>query len=167
MTEPGRDDSMCFAIEIERLQNLGLLNPNSRQALAAYDQHELTSAERLFFKLWGNNLLNSGYFEPGQAIARKGEHPAMAHIVTSGEVVARDNERTYTFGPASVFGLAEGLTDQAYRWDATANSLVTTKVIPIARALREVHGLNAGLRGICRSTAMRILDLKTPPANLR
>jgi hypothetical protein len=44
--------------------------------------------------------------------------------------------------------------------------VVTTKVIPIDRALREVRRLNAGLKGICRFTTMRILDLASPPESL-
>ena len=43
---------------------------------------------------------------------------------------------------------------------------MTTKVIPIDRALREVRRLNSGLKGICRFTTMRILGLSSPPQSL-
>ena len=65
-----------------------------------------------------------------------------------------------------MFGLAEGLCDKVYDWDAVATTLVTTKVIPIERALREVRRLNSGLKGICRFTVMRILGLSTAPESL-
>lgn len=155
-----------FAIDTHRLKSFGVSDVRSAEAIAAYDHHDLTCEERLFFKLWGSNLLNSGAFHPGQKIAQLGEHPVSAHVVVLGEVIATDNKRTYQFGPGSVFGLAEGLADLEYRWDAVAKTAVTTKIIPIPRALREVRRLNAGLKGICRLTAMRVLDLSAPPPNL-
>jgi len=155
-----------FALDVQRFKTLGITDPKSRAALDAYDHHEFSSAERLFFKLWGTDLLNSGLFHPGQKIAARGEHPVFAHVIISGEVMTTSDEGSYLFGPGSVFGLAEGLIDDVYRWDAVARTVVTTKVIPIDRALREVRRLNSGLKGICRFTTMRILGLSSPPQSL-
>jgi hypothetical protein len=66
-----------------------------------------------------------------------------------------------------VFGLAEGLADLTYQWDAVARSVVMTRHIPVDRALREVRRLNAGLKGICRFTTMRVLNLSTAPETLK
>lgn len=155
-----------FALDVQRFKTLGITDPKSRAALDAYDHHEFSSAERLFFKLWGSDLLNSGLFNPGQKIAERGEHPVFAHVIISGEVVATNDQGSHLFGPGSVFGLAEGLIDDVYQWDAVARTVVTTKVIPIDRALREVRRLNSGLKGICRFTTMRILGLSSPPSSL-
>jgi hypothetical protein len=155
-----------FALDTQRFKTLGITDPKSREALDAYDHHEFSSAERLFFKLWGSDLLNSGLFNPGQKIAERGEHPVFAHVIISGEVVAMNDQGSHLFGPGSVFGLAEGLIDDVYQWDAVARTVVTTKVIPIDRALREVRRLNSGLKGICRFTTMRILGLSSPPPSL-
>ena len=45
--------------------------------------------------------------------------------------------------------------------------LLTTKLINIEKAVKEVTSLNSGLKGICRSTIMRILNLKVAPPHLK
>ena len=155
-----------FSIDIKKLNTLGVMDPSSQQAMSAFEKYEFSGAERLFFKLWGTEELNMGYFSVGQSLAERGEQPNTAHVVISGEVEGRDHSGSYKLGPGSVLGLAEGLSRKVYEWDAIAKTPVTTKVIPLERALREVRGLNAGLKGICRSTAMRILNLSAPPESL-
>lgn len=167
MTTNSQGEAYRFSIDMQRLKALGIVDPKSRAALEAFDHHDLSSAERLFFKLWGNDLLKSGVFQPGQKIAERGEHPVFAHVVVSGEVIATDARGSHLFGPGSVFGLAEGLADLTYQWDAVARSVVTTRLIPMDRALREVRRLNAGLKGICRFTTMRVLDLSSAPESLK
>lgn len=167
MTTNAQGEVYRFTIDMERLKALGIVDPKSRAALEAYDHHELSSAERLFFKLWGNDLLKSGVFQPGQKIAERNEHPVFAHVVVSGEVIATDDKGSHLFGPGSVFGLAEGLADLTYQWDADARTVVMTRHIPMDRALREVRRLNAGLKGICRFTTMRVLGLPAAPESLK
>lgn len=167
MTSNTEATSYKFAIDMHRLKALGIVDPKSRAAHEAFDQHDLSSAERLFFKLWGNDSLKSGVFQPGQNIAEKGEHPVFAHVVISGEVISTDESGSHLLGPGSVFGLAEGLADITYQWDAVAKTVVTTRLIPVDRALREVRRLNAGLKGICRFTTMRVLNLPTAPESLK
>jgi hypothetical protein len=87
MTSSTEATTYRFAIDMHRLKALGIVDPKSRAAHEAFDQHELSSAERLFFKLWGNDSLKSGVFQPGQKIAERGEHPVFAHVVISGEIV--------------------------------------------------------------------------------
>lgn len=167
MTTNAQGENYHFSIDMERLKALGIVDPKSKAAHEAYDHHELSSSERLFFKLWGNDSLKSGVFQPGQKIAERGEHPVFAHVVVSGEVIAKDDKGSYLFGPGSVFGMAEGLADLTYSWDATARTVVMTRHIPVDRALREVRRLNAGLKGICRFTTMRVLGLPTAPESLK
>ncbi len=160
------EDEIRFGMNMQRFKALGIIDPRSKQAMDAFDHHEFSSAERLFFKLWGSDL-NSGVFQPGQKIAQRGDHATFAHVVISGTVETVDNQgKKLCFGPGSVFGMAEGLADIVYAWDAVARTVVTTKLIPLDRALREVRRLNSGLKGICRFTTMRILELKAPPATL-
>ena len=155
-----------FSIDVKKLNSLGVIDPTSERAMKAFEQHEFTGAERLFFKLWGTEELNMGYFAVGQKLAERGEQPNTAYVIISGEVEGKDHSGSYHLGPGSVLGLAEGLSRKVYEWDAFAKTAVTTKVIPLERALREVRGLNAGLKGICRSTVMRILNLSSPPESL-
>ena len=72
MTSSTESTTYRFAIDMHRLKALGIVDPKSRAAHEAFDQHELSSAERLFFKLWGNDSLKSGVFQPGQKIAERG-----------------------------------------------------------------------------------------------
>ena len=155
-----------FSVDIKKLNALGIIDPKSDKAMKAFEEHHFTGAERLFFKIWGTEELNMGFFATGQKLAERGEQPSTAYVVISGEVEGKDHSGSYSFGPGSVFGLAEGLSRKVFEWDAIAKTEVTTKVIPLERALREVRGLNAGLKGICRSTAMRILNLSSPPESL-
>jgi hypothetical protein len=162
------NDSMAglsFGMDMSRFKALGIIDPNSKQALDAFNHHEFSSAERLFFKLWGSDL-PSAAFQPGQKLVKRGEHPVSAYVVISGVVEITNSSGKFLFGPGSVFGLAEGLADTVNEWDAEAKSVVVTKMIPIDRALREVRRLNVGLKGICRFTTMRILGLKTAPVSL-
>jgi Cyclic nucleotide-binding domain len=156
---------VTFSIDMNRFKALGIIDPNSKEALDAFNHHEFSSAERLFFKLWGSDL-PSAAFHPGQKLVTRGEHPVSAYVVISGVVEITSSKGKFLFGPGSVFGLAEGMADTVNEWDAEAKSLVVTKMISIDRALREVRRLNAGLKGICRFTTMRILGLKTAPASL-
>jgi CRP-like cAMP-binding protein len=156
---------LSFGVDMSRFKALGIIDPNSKQALDAFNHHEFSSAERLFFKLWGSDL-PSVAFQPGQKLLTRGEHPISGYVVISGVVEITNSSGKFLFGPGSVFGLAEGLADTVNAWDAEAKSVVVTKMIPIDRALREVRRLNVGLKGICRFTTMRILDLKSAPASL-
>lgn len=164
MSTDSKDD-LRFGMDMQRFKALGIIDPRSKEAINSFDRHEFSSAERLFFKLWGSGL-NSGVFQPGQKIAERGEHAVFAHVVISGTVETSDARGKMLLGPGSVFGMAEGLADIVYAWDAVAKTVVMTKHIPLDRALREVRRLNPGLKGICRFTTMRILDLKTPPETL-
>ena len=44
---------------------------------------------------------------------------------------------------------------------------IKSKLINIDKAVKEVTSLNSGLKGICRSTIMRILNLKVAPSHLK
>ena len=156
---------LSFGVDMSRFKALGIIDPNSKQTLDAFNHHEFSSAERLFFKLWGSDL-PSVAFQPGQKLLTRGEHPISGYVVISGVVKITNSSGKFLFGPGSVFGLAEGLADTVNAWDAEAKSVVVTKMIPIDRALREVRRLNVGLKGICRFTTMRILGLKSAPASL-
>jgi hypothetical protein len=103
------NSSHRFSVNVERFKALGIVDPKSKSAHDAYDHHEFSSSERLFFKLWGNEQLKSGIFSPGQKVAEKGEHPVFAQVIIAGEVVVTDKNGEHFFGPGSVFGLAEGL----------------------------------------------------------
>ena len=125
-------DSMAglsFGVDMSRFKALGIIDPNSKQALDAFNHHEFSSAERLFFKLWGSDL-PYGAFHPGQKLTISGEHPVSAYIVISGVVETTNISGKLLFGPGSVFGLAEGLADKANEWDADCQNNGQSSVSP-------------------------------------
>jgi len=58
MSTNSQGETFRFALDVQRFKALGITDPKSREAHDAYDHHEFSSAERLFFKLWGSDLLN-------------------------------------------------------------------------------------------------------------
>ena len=120
----------------------------------------------LYMRLCKNESLNSGYFSENQVVASRGQHPSVAHFIVKGMAVAKDTTGNFKLGPGAVIGLAEGLSQNTYAWDVIAQSSLTTKVIPLDRSLREIRSLNSGLKGVCRITVMRILNLSSAPESL-
>ena len=51
MTTNSQGEVFRFALDVQRFKALGITDPKSRAAHDAYDHHEFSSAERLFFKL--------------------------------------------------------------------------------------------------------------------
>ena len=127
---------------------------------------DLSGTERLFFRLWSNKQLNVRSFEIGDTIASRSQRPEFGYVIIAGMVTASTDKLTYTFGPGSVFCLAEGLASKPSYWDIVATSHVAMQCIPISEALNEAKTLNQGLKGVCRFTVMRILNLKQPPKEL-
>lgn len=127
---------------------------------------QLSFAERLLLKINSSDILEEKYFSAGEKIAERGALPEFGYVIIAGEVIARGQFGAYGFGPGSVFGVAEGLSQSGYSWDIVAKTLVTARVIPIRPALSKLRGLNTGLLGICRITVMRILGLTKAPESL-
>jgi CRP-like cAMP-binding protein len=156
-----------FSINLANLKLVGMEDPLSAQAPELYDGHGLSAEDRLFFSLSQNSALESGAFEPGDRIAMRGDPVQLAHVVISGEMTASSRQGKFTLGPGSVIGLAEGMAYQPHTFTVLATSAVRTRVIPMDKARQELLAINAGLRGICRTAIVRILDLPEAPENLK
>lgn len=155
-----------FGIDQSKFKHLGMMDPQNRHTLEAFDSAQLSTEERLFFRLLSSGLLRTGLFDLGSKLATAGEHTDLAHVIVTGQVVASNAKDQVLMGPGSVIGLAEGLAQVPSSWNVVAQTTVNTRIIPIARALREIQGTNAGLRGVCRITVLRILGLKHVPESL-
>lgn len=156
-----------FAIDVGRLNQLGILDPRSPAAMATFSQNQFSSQERLFFSLWASRLLNDGVFKIGEILAHKGEIVVNAHIVISGELDADNGTKRFTLGPGSVLGLAEGLAHQPFSMTVMAKTVVTTRILRLDKIDREIPKMNAGIRGICRGAVMRTLGLNDVPEALK
>lgn len=151
-----------FSVDRKIFQDLSLSEAKLKSSTDFFDKKNLTSQERLFFRVWGDVSLKLGVFEPGKIIQKIGEVPGFAYIITLGEAVASDTKNEYQFGPGSVIGLAEGLCDQKSRYEYKAKEVVNCKIIQLPSAMRELQLTNTGLKGICRMTLQRILGANVP-----
>ena len=160
-------NTLDFAIDVGRLNQLGILDPRSPAAMATFSQNQFSSQERLFFSLWASRLLNDGVFKIGEILAHKGEIVVNAHIIISGELDADNGTKRFTLGPGSVLGLAEGLAHQPFSMTVMAKTVVTTRILRLDKIDREIPKMNAGIRGICRGAVMRTLGLNDVPEALK
>ncbi len=160
---------MQFGMDTEVFERLDLNEDNKGEDTDLIGK-DLSATERLFFKLWSNKQLNVRKYEKGDIIISRADMPEFGYVIIAGTVTAsteKNNEKLrYTFGPGSVFCMAEGLASQQSSWDIVANDHVAMQCIPIKDALNEAKTLNQGLKGVCRFTVMRILNLKQAPREL-
>lgn len=135
--------------------------------LASEEAKSLPTKDLLYLKLFDNKSLESIVFNPGQKILAPGDQPNKAYIITSGEVSNSCPLTGFsTLGPGSVIALAEGIADAEIKATTTARGAVIAMSIPISRAINAIRSSNIGLLGIARFTAMRVLELDTPPKSL-
>lgn len=154
-----------FGVDYNKFEKLDI-NENNNFDDNYFDSKNLSSTERLFFRLWSNKLLNVRHVEIGEVIASRNEIPDHGFIIINGHASATNDAGKYVFGPGYVFSLAEGMIGKKSSWDIVATSRVVLHCIQISSALSEAQNLNKGLKGICRFTIMRILNLKNYPENL-
>jgi CRP-like cAMP-binding protein len=135
--------------------------------LASDEAKHLPTRDLLYLKLFDNKSLDATAFNPGQKILAPGDEPNKAYIITSGEVSQSSPLTGFsTLGPGAVIALAEGISDTPIDSTTTARGAVIAISIPITKAINAIRASNIGLLGIARFTAMRILELDTPPKSL-
>jgi len=149
-----------FNIDRTRFKGLSLTQSQSKSTFEFFDQYDMSSLERMFYRVWATARLRTGLFSPGQTIMQAQQIPDTAYVVVLGEVEVQDQDHTFVLGPGATIGLAEGLCDLPLRYQYTAASVVNVKIIPIPNAIREIERANPGLKGICRLTVQRILEGK-------
>jgi CRP/FNR family cyclic AMP-dependent transcriptional regulator len=135
--------------------------------LASDEAKHLPTRDLLYLKLFDNKSLDSTAFNPGQKILAPGDQPNKAYIITSGEVSQSSPITGFsTLGPGAVIALAEGISNTTVQSTTTARGSVIAISIPIVKAMNAIRTSNIGLLGIARFTAMRVLELDTPPQSL-
>ena len=159
--------ALRFSVDLAKVEAMGTLPPYSPDAMAAYVKLGLSSEDRLYYQLVGELSLGSAAFKPGSHLCMKGQPAHDAYVVRQGELDVQIDGASYRVGPGAVIGLASGLADRPHNMTATAVTVVTASVIPIFKALKAFAGCHPGLRGINRSTVMRILQLGAVPESLK
>lgn len=158
---------MDFSIDLNKVAAIGSLHPFSIHALEAYKAHQLSSEDRLYYQLLSDLSLVTRVFMPGAMLCELGEPVADAYVVRQGEIDVRSDGMAYRVGPGAVLGLAAGLAKAPHNMQASAITVVSVSVISMDKALKSIAGGHPGLRGINRSTVMRILGLNTTPESLK
>ena len=146
-----------FEISRELYKELSLADAKLKSAIEFFEKKEMSSQERLFFKVWASDKFKIGVFDKNMCILKKGDVPLSAYAITMGSVECEDGEHEYILGPGSVIGLAEGLSETPLRYTYTVKDFVNCKIIPIQNAIRELQMTNTGLKAVCRMTIERIL----------
>lgn len=158
---------MRFSVDLAKVEAMGSMPPYSVDAIAAYEKLGLSSEDRLYYQLVSELSLGSAAFKPGSNLCVFGQPVGDAYVVRQGELDVHTEGLSYRVGPGAVIGLAAGLADVPHNMTATAVTVVTASVIPIFKALKAITGCHPGLRGINRSTVMRVLNLSAVPESLK
>ena len=156
-----------FSVDLSKVAALGSMPAYSREALETYQKYGLSSEDRLYYQLVSEMALETSAFKPGANLCVFGEAVSDAYIVRQGELEVHTEGLIYRVGPGAVIGLAAGLANAPHNMTATAITVVTVSVIPIFKALKAITTCHPGLRGINRSTVMRVLNLKAVPESMK
>lgn len=155
-----------FAINVDHLHALGVIDPYSEESIRLYHSGKLDSNERLYFSLWGSSELNSSLIHAKTKFARQGDHVSTAYFIVKGSALGIRNKEVFRLGPGSVIGLAEGIGGLTHSYDAVAVDTLQVRVFPVNTISNLLKNMDPGLKGILTSTIMRTLQLTSPPAVL-
>lgn len=155
-----------FVVDLKKIELIGTLHPDSIQSLEAYNQHGLSSEERLYHQLINDLALETSAYKPGAQLCEFGQAVTQAFVIRQGDIELRTEGLIYRVGPGAVLGLAAGLANQPHNMSATALTVVTASIIP-NKVFNTIKTCHLGLRGINRSTIMRILNLGSVPESLK
>ena len=85
-----------FEINRDLYKELSLADARLKSTIELFEKKEMSSQERLFFKVWASDKLKIGVFDVGIEILKKGEVPLSAYAITMGSVECTDGEHEYT-----------------------------------------------------------------------
>jgi CRP-like cAMP-binding protein len=156
-----------FALDTEYLKSFGIVDTRRTQTLDLFKSRQLTADQRLYLGLWSSPLLSSIAFEPKRKIMLAGEAIQQAYLIVSGTLLGTQGDDIYRFGPGSVLGLAEGVINQASKYNVVTASAVQARVIPLHRIDAIVSKLPLEVRAILLTTIKRTLALhRSVPSEL-
>jgi CRP-like cAMP-binding protein len=156
-----------FAVDIDHLHALGVVDPYSSKSMELYSSGQLSSEERLYFTLWGSSQLSTTSFGARQKLAVKGAEVHAGYFIVSGQLLGIDGDAIYRLGPGSVIGLAEGIGGLPYSMSVVAVGPVQARLISMNKVDQLMRKMPTGLKGVLRSAVMRTLALKEVPEHLK
>jgi len=146
-----------FAIDIEKLQSLGINDPRSAAARDLIRSKSLSSDQRLFLSLLSSNVLKTVLFESKKKIIAAGSLVEEGYLVVSGSLVGIQGEQIYRFGPGTVLGLAEGIVNRPSKISVVTTTAVQAKVIPFHKVDTIIASLPREMRAILQTIVNRTL----------
>jgi CRP-like cAMP-binding protein len=151
--------SASFAIDLEKLKNLGINDPSSTAALDLIRSKSLSSDQRLFLSLWRSTLLKTVLFEPKKKIISAGSLVEDGYLIVSGSLVGVRGEYVYRFGPGAVLGLAEGMINQPSKMSVITATAVQARLIPFHKIDTMISMLPKEMKAILQTIIKRTLAL--------
>ena len=155
--------SASFEIDVEHLNELGVVDANSPKSMDIFASGKLNSNERLYFSLWGSKFLSTASFEAKKKIFQQGEDVAVAYFIVSGSLLAVNGQIIERLGPGSVLCLAEGLAGLPAAKTVVTVTPVQARIIPLHKVDHMVPNLPHAIRQTIRTTVKRTLALKELP----
>ena len=146
-----------FAIDLEKLKNLGINDPRSTAALDLIRSKSLSSDQRLFHSLWRSTLLKTVLFEPKKKIISAGSLVEEGYLIVSGSLVGVQGEQIYRFGPGAVLGLAEGMINQPSKMSIVTATAVQVRLIPFHKIDSMISLLPKEMKAVLQTIIKRTL----------
>lgn len=146
-----------FAVEIDHLHQMGVVDPASPKSLEIYKSGKLNSNERLYFSLWGSKELSSVALNPKQKIFQAGDEVDTAYFIVSGFMLGIEGANIFRLGPGSVIGLAEGMVNQPISMTVVCTTAVHARTIPLHRVDRIIEKMPDAAKGFFKTAINRIL----------
>jgi CRP-like cAMP-binding protein len=146
-----------FAVEIDRLHQMGVIDPTSPKSIEIYKSGKLNSNERLYFSLWGSKEFSSVAFNSKQKIFTAGDEVDTAYFIVSGFLLGVDGPNIYRLGPGSVIGLAEGMVNQPIKMTVVCTTAVHARAIPLHKVDRIIEKMPEAAKGFFKTAINRIL----------
>jgi hypothetical protein len=148
---------VAFHIEFSHFSQFSGQVPESVSWNEVCESLGLSSEQRIFYALSKSLILDTHVFSPGREIAKEGDGVYEVHVIQDGYVTVKRGDSSYRVGSGGVFGLAEGILRRPHMYTVIAEGLVTTNSITMAKVALDWPNVHKGLKGIERSTIIRIL----------
>jgi CRP-like cAMP-binding protein len=148
-----------FSVDIEKLHNLGMVDPHSKESLDIFQSGQLTAEERLYFTLWSCRILSAVNLSEGQRLLAEGDDVATGYFLIDGGVMYVSGETAYRLGPGAVIGVAEGMARKPMRFDVVVTKNSRAMSIPLYQADAAFANLPPTMRGIFSTVTGRTLGL--------
>lgn len=151
--------SASFALDLEKLKDLGLSDPRSAVAMDLIRAGSISSDQRLFLTLSNSTLLQTVIFPPKKKIISAGSLVEDGYLITGGTLIAVEGDFIYRLGPGAVLGLAEGVINRPSRMTVVTTTNVQARLIPLHKMDATISKLPTEVKAILQTIVKRTLGL--------